>query len=92
MNYSTPKVTIDLEEYQELQAYKDFKLNSRNVNLTILPPERIVDINDVGLYGLTVSSSEYVSHVIAMIKFKDEKTRQNVLQNWEIKFIQKEKI
>lgn len=90
MKYSTPKVTIDLEEYQELQTYRDFKLNAREVAFSMMTQQEIIDITDPCVYRLNAFNDTYQSP-IGMIKFRDEKIRQQVLQNWELNFIQKEK-
>jgi hypothetical protein len=89
MNYSTPKVTIDLEEYQELQRYKTFKENSHLVLLKPIPFEANI-VSDYDTFEVSTSSSG-VNRVMGFLKFENSKTKRNILENYDLKFILKEK-
>jgi len=79
--YSKPKVTIDLDEYQELQKYRDFKLNSKDLTFYRNPKTNCFD--------LILKDDQVMHSSIGVIQFLTPDLENQVLKNWVIKFIKK---
>lgn len=83
--YSKPQVTIDLEEYQQLLSDKKMATFTRRVGNNI--DVRFSELENGQVFVVVYNKERTM--IIGHMDFVDTKTKDSIINDWEIQFIRK---